>query len=161
MKSTGNPELDAVLRPQLQPVRNIDDDVDRYLALLRKLIRRRGFTQLQVQQALGWGRSYISQLLTSRKPYASSKCSSSILALIGVEPAAFFAEIYHHPAPHRSPRRAAAAALPGPQQAPQLPHAGLHGLQAVLDGLVTLLEEKGLLTTAELSAAIEKAKQGP
>ena len=45
----------------------VQPEVDRYLTLLRNKIRERGYTQLQVQEALGWGRSYISQLLTRQK----------------------------------------------------------------------------------------------
>ena len=45
-------------------MRQVDREVDRYLTLLGNLIRRQSYTQLEVQQALGWGRSYISQLVT-------------------------------------------------------------------------------------------------
>ena len=45
----------------------VDAEVNRVLTLLRNKIRERGFTQLQVQEALSWGRSYISQLLTKQK----------------------------------------------------------------------------------------------
>ena len=48
-------------------MKTIDREMDRYLTLLRDKIRVQGFTQLEVQQALGWGRSYISQLLTKQK----------------------------------------------------------------------------------------------
>ncbi|NIQ93618.1 MAG: helix-turn-helix transcriptional regulator, partial [Desulfuromonadales bacterium] len=45
----------------------IEKEVDRILTLLRNKIRERGFTQLEVQEKLNWGRSYISQLLTKQK----------------------------------------------------------------------------------------------
>ena len=48
-------------------MQQVDREVDRYLTLLGNLIRRQGYTQLEVQEALGWGRSYISQLLTRQK----------------------------------------------------------------------------------------------
>ena len=48
-------------------MRRVDRDLDRILTLLRNRIRERGFNQLEVQEALGWGRSYISQLLTQQK----------------------------------------------------------------------------------------------
>ena len=46
---------------------DVEREVDRYLTLLRNTSRASGFTQLEVQEALGWGRSYFSQLLTKQK----------------------------------------------------------------------------------------------
>ena len=37
-------------------MQNTARDLDRHLTLLRNRIRQRGFTQLEVQEALGWGR---------------------------------------------------------------------------------------------------------
>ena len=48
-------------------MRAVERDLDRILSLLRNRIRERGFTQLEVQETLGWGRSYISQLVTRQK----------------------------------------------------------------------------------------------
>ncbi len=48
-------------------MRQVEAEVDRYLTLLGNKIRGRGFTQVEVQDALGWGRSYISQLVTKAK----------------------------------------------------------------------------------------------
>lgn len=45
----------------------IQKEIDRILMLLREYIRQSGHTHLQVQAKLGWGRSYISQLLTKQK----------------------------------------------------------------------------------------------
>ena len=45
----------------------IEEAMDRYLATLRTAIRARGFTQLRVQKRLGWGRSFISQILSRQK----------------------------------------------------------------------------------------------
>ncbi len=42
-------------------------EVGRMLSLLRSRIWEAGATQLQVQQQLGWGRTYISQLVTRQK----------------------------------------------------------------------------------------------
>ena len=36
---------------------SVDRELDRVLTLLRNKIRERGFTQLEVQEALSWGRS--------------------------------------------------------------------------------------------------------
>ncbi len=71
----------------------VQREVDRYLTLLRNKIRERGFTQLQVQEALGWGRSYISQLLTRQKALRIEQVLL-ILSVIGVDPREFFGEIY-------------------------------------------------------------------
>ena len=156
-------------------MRTIDRDVDRCLALLRSRIRGRGFTQLEVQGVLGWGRSYISQLLTKQKALRFEQVFL-ILEVIGVEPDLFFAEVFQYPTSGRPPgrrrqpggpttahwpRRGAAAALTGPHQAPQLPREELHRLQAVHDGLVSLLKAKGMFTATELTHAIEKAKHEP
>lgn len=45
----------------------VQKEIDRILMLLREYIRQSGHTHLQVQAKLGWGRSYISQLLTKQK----------------------------------------------------------------------------------------------
>ena len=71
----------------------IEREVDRVLTLLRNKIRERGYTQLEVQAALGWGRSYISQLFTRQK---NLKVEQVLLMLqvIGVDPAEFYGELY-------------------------------------------------------------------
>ncbi len=53
---------------------------------------QRGYTQLEVQQELGWGRSYISQLVTKQKSPRVEQVLL-ILGVIGVDPAEFFAEL--------------------------------------------------------------------
>ena len=70
-----------------------DSEVDRYLTLLRNKIREHGFTQLEVQEALGWGRSYISQLLTKQKALRVEQVLL-VLDVIGLTPSEFFAELY-------------------------------------------------------------------
>ena len=45
----------------------VEKEVDRVLNLLRAKIHERGYTQLKVQRALGWGRTYISQLFRKQK----------------------------------------------------------------------------------------------
>lgn len=76
-------------------------ELDRVLTLLRNKIRERGFTQLEVQEALAWGRSYISQLLTKQKSLRVEQVLL-ILEVIGVEPGEFFGELYSYP--HSGPR---------------------------------------------------------
>lgn len=75
---------------------NVEKEIDRILTLLRNKIREQGFTQLQVQAELEWGRSYISQLLTKQKSLRVEQVLR-ILDVIGVEPAEFFAELYGFP----------------------------------------------------------------
>ncbi len=38
-------------------MRKVERDLDRILTGLRNAIRERGFTQLEAQEVLGWGRS--------------------------------------------------------------------------------------------------------
>ena len=74
-------------------MRTRDRDLDRILTLLRNRIRNRGFTQLDVQERLGWGKSYISQLLTKQKSLRLEQVLM-ILDVIGDKPADFWAEIF-------------------------------------------------------------------
>ncbi len=77
-------------------MRQVERELDRCLTLLRDKIREQGFTQLEVQEALGWGRSYISQLLTRQKNLRIDQVVM-IMNVIGVEPAEFFGELYGPP----------------------------------------------------------------
>lgn len=130
----------------------VQRDLDRHLTLLRNFIQQRGFTQLEVQQALGWGKSYISQLLTKQKGLRVEQLLL-ILNVIGVDPQTFFTELYW---PQGIP-------TPSPQSAPTPPAATarreeLSRVQATLTGLVDLLLEKGLVTARELRAAEKAAR---
>ncbi len=151
-------------------MRTIDRDLDRVLTLLRNKIRERGFTQLEVQEALGWGRSYISQLLTKQKSLRIEQVLL-ILNVIGVDPGEFFGELYQFPA---------AGGPAGPQGYRRYPAAGVfeHGagapgaesgageeltrgfdeLQSLMRGLVRLLTSKGLVEADELSTAVNLAQ---
>jgi len=73
---------------------DVQKDIKRVLTLLRNKIRERGFTQIQVQAELKWGRSYISQLLTRQKGVRVDQILQ-ILDVIGIDPADFYAELYH------------------------------------------------------------------
>jgi len=77
---------------------SIEKEVDRILTLLRNKIRERGFTQLEVQEKLNWGRSYISQLLTKQKSLRVEQVLL-ILETIKVDPKEFYAELYQFPRP--------------------------------------------------------------
>ena len=126
----------------------IEREIDRILSHLRDAISGRGFTQMEVQNALGWGRSYISQLLTGQKSLRFDQILM-ILNVIGVEPRAFFGGIYGAVG-RRRPRGL------GPDRAPTLPAAARRSMR-LLDALVSLLEQKSLITASELSSAVEKA----
>ena len=75
---------------------NVDPEVDRILMLLRLKIKNHGFTQIQVQEALNWKGSYVSQLLSRNKSLRVEQVLQ-ILAVIGVEPFDFFCNIFKHP----------------------------------------------------------------
>ncbi len=142
-------------------MRKIDRDLDWILARLRDLIRERGFTQLEVQEVLGWGRNYISQLLNRQKALRVDQVLL-ILNVIDVKPESFFAEVYMFTEPSRPHRRAghAAASLTDDLDA-VTPRVKLRRLRMQLDGLVSLLMQKGFITAANLGRAIEKARHEP
>ncbi len=125
----------------------VDSELDRYLTLLRNKIRERGYTQLEVQEVLSWGRSYISQILTRQKNLRVDQVLL-ILNVIGVEPREFFADLY-------LPRGAGAS----PEWPSEPPMDGGEGAQfrrelgrfeALLNGLVRLLAERRVFTSSEL-----------
>ncbi len=127
----------------------VDREVDRYLTLLGSKIREKDFTQLEVQEALGWGQSYISQLVTRQKSLRLEQVLS-ILQAIGVEPRIFFGELYAS-----APRLGA-----GPYQAPSsaLPHRELEQMRSMLQGLTELLVKRGLITQRGLSQAVAEQR---
>ncbi len=127
-------------------MREVERQLDRILTLLRNKIRQRGFTQLEVQEALGWGRSYISQLLTKQK---SLRVEQVLLMLnvIGIDPAAFFAELYP---PQNSAYLARSAGYPA------APQGDYREAQALLRGLVDLLVQREIISAEELSAAVHR-----
>ncbi len=71
----------------------VQKEVDRMLKLLREKIRDQGFTQLKVQEALGWGRTYISQLFRKQKSLRFDQILS-IIDVVGIPADEFFAEFY-------------------------------------------------------------------
>ncbi len=75
-----------------------EQDVGRVLTLLRMKIRERGFTFLEVQEALGWGRAYLSQLFERQKALRFEQVFA-VLRIIDIDPAEFFAELFAPPRP--------------------------------------------------------------
>ena len=144
-------------------MRTIERELDRVLTLLRNKIRERGFTQLEVQEALGWGRSYISQLLTKQKSLRIEQVLL-ILNVVGVDPGEFFSELYHFPA--GDPR--AAGRYPRYPRGDLFERGGavaddefkrsFDELQSLMRGLVRLLTSKGLVEADELSVAVSVAQ---
>ena len=144
-------------------------EIDRVLTLLRNRIRERGYTQLEVQKALGWGRSYISQLLTKQKALRVEQVLL-ILQVVGDDPGAFFAELY--PPAAGVPEAVGSAALLGSDSrtpASQGPVAGtepaglreggrerqaLLELRSLVRGLVGLLADKELIDLDDLTYAV-------
>ena len=139
---------------------SIERELDRYLTLLRNKIRDQGFTQLEVQNSLGWGRSYISQLVTKQKALRMEQVLV-ILHVIGIEPSAFFGELYDaSPRAGASPR-ADVSQLQEPTSSPDLVRQELQQVRTVLHGLTQLLRTKGLITERELSEAVEAQASEP
>ncbi len=148
-------------------MRTIERELDRVLTLLRNKIRERGFTQLEVQEALGWGRSYISQLLTKQKSLRIEQVLL-ILNVIGVDPGDFFSELYHFPTAdgnegayryqrYRSDgfERGGAGADGGSDEEFKR---SFDELQSLMRGLVRLLTNKGLVEADELGVAVSVAQ---
>lgn len=134
-------------------MRQVDREVDRYLTLLGDKVRGQGFTQLEVQEALGWGRSYISQLVTKQKSLRLDQVLL-ILSVIGVEPSEFFAELYSPRRPY-SPTPAPISRETAATLERELPRLKAY-LRAVSQGLV----EKGVISADDLADAVERRSGG-
>ncbi len=132
----------------------VEPEVDRYLTLLRNRIRERGFTQLQVQESLGWGRSYISQLLTKQKALRVEQVLL-VLSVVGIDPREFFQELYATPLypGARSPR-------PNAEEEARL-RRELENLRAMVHGLTDLLLGEKVISAEDLSMAVEGAGGKP
>ena len=75
---------------------DVEKGTEAVLNLLRHKLEESGFTQREVEQKLGWGRSYISQLF-GRTKHLTIEHVLLILSTIGVDHGAFFAELYDWP----------------------------------------------------------------
>lgn len=154
-------------------MRIVQSEIDRVLTLLRNKIRERGFTQLEVQEALSWGRSYISQLLTKQKSLRVEQILL-ILNVIGVDPSEFYSELYKLNAPDRL--RAVEdygggryRPVPYDSDTVEVAEVGMVGdfnrgfkeLRSLLRGLVRLLVDKNVINVDELSTAVKSCESGP
>lgn len=141
-------------------MRTVERDIDRILAGLRKAMRERGYTQLEVQEVYRWGKSYISQLLTKQKS-PSVEQVLLILKAIQVTPQDFFGDIYlldeaHRPTTRRG-RQAARATLASAASAHDVE---LRRMEALYRGLVTVLTRKSVIDAAALEHAIDTVRRG-
>ncbi len=125
---------------------NVEHIVDRALTLLGNKIREQGFTQLRVQECLGWGRSYISQLLTKQKALRFDQVLL-ILHVVGADPAEFFAELYRLP-----------PAADADDQALSDTAESIAEQRRLLVGMVNLLLEKKIITPEDLPAALKAVR---
>ncbi len=119
----------------MNPPKTVHELVTPILDLLAGKIRERGFTELEVEETLGWDRRHIQQLKAGRKRPRVGEVLS-ILEVVGVEPAELFAELY------------------GPPPRSEEPHAMLAELSALADGLVELLVRNDRITASELARAV-------
>ncbi len=151
---------------------NIERELDRALTLLRNKIRERGFTQLEVQEALGWGRSYISQLLTKQKSLRMEQVLL-ILEVIKVTPSEFFSELYNYPpgvaqrhyeygppVHGRAPYNPSLIAEASDQEAGDFTRA-FRELRSMLRGLLRVLVDNKVIDVEELSSAVQDSEGGP
>ena len=137
---------------------DIERQLDRVLTLLRNKIREEGFTQLEVQEALGWGRSYISQLLTKQKSLRMEQVLL-ILSVIEVPESDFFGELYP---PSVEPDRPHKGTGTGPSESVPADFAGAFGeLRKTVRGLLRVLVDKKLVGAEELRSAVEASEGGP
>ncbi len=128
----------------------VEPEVNRYLTLLRNKIREQGFTQLEVQESLGWGRSYISQLLTKQKALRVEQVLL-VLSVIGIDPREFFQELYGAPLYHTK-----TMPMTSPEEEARL-HQDLKSLRAMVHGLADLLLGENVISAEDLSSAVETA----
>ncbi len=105
-----------------------------------------------MQAELGWGRSYISQLLTRQKCLRMEQVLL-ILGVIGIQPAEFFSELYlaqPYGAEHLAPTS-------GAVEAPVASSQGLRDLRALVHRLADCLINKEFITAEDLAAAAREA----
>ena len=141
-------------------MQDVNRNHDRILTRLRRALRERGFTQLQVQEVAGWGRNYISKLFTRKKSLRIDQLLT-ILNVIELHPADFFGEIFQfgefRDTRHPGERVPAATTLPETVAEELLD--SLRSTAKLLDGLVTVLVQNGLIDRRELDAAAEKFRR--
>lgn len=142
-------------------MRNLDRHLDRILTALRNRIREKGFTQLEVQEALGWGRSYLSQLLTKQKSLRVEQVLL-VLNVINVDPADFWGELYQFGQFGDAPaRRGRGVRRPVPFAAVEEESmlADVGRIEQLVRAVVTVLERKKLIAAGDFDAAVSRFSQ--
>ncbi len=111
----------------------IESEVRKLHTLLERKIEETGYTQLEVEEALGWEEVTIAQLLAGEEELRVRQVFV-ILEVIGVDPKAFFAELYGLATGELS--------------------AELAELKALVGSVANLLVENGVVTAADLVSAV-------
>ena len=119
----------------------IDEKVAPFLALLVEKIHQQTFTERDIEEVLGWKRQHIDQLKDGIQGLRVAEVIQ-VLDTIGVEPKAFFAELYGLPS-SRAERPDA-----------ELARAELAEIARVVESIVDLLVANGALTAGELTRVI-------
>ena len=138
------------MSPRRPKLHQNEEVIDRVLISLYAEIKRKGFTQLQVQRQLGWGRTYISQLFRKQKGLRLDQVLA-ILHVIEVSPGEFFREMFPHP-----PRSGAFGDHLAPEEpvfdvfAPLLSES----TDKVVVAIAEMLIAKGYLNAEELISAV-------
>ncbi len=107
---------------------------------LREVIRNSPLTQSEIQARLGWGRTYITQLLNGQKSLRLEQLLR-ILAALGVAPGEFFRSLYGQ------------GGLP-PAASALRDEATLRREDVLLQALVELLLHKRVIRQPELETLI-------
>ena len=118
---------------------SVDNWIDRLLQSLRGAMQTKGVSQLSVQESLGWGRTYISQLLRKQKALRFDQVLM-ILETLEIEPQDFFADLFGIPA------------QAGPKQLTNRDRQYL--MRSLVDSLQDRREDDESITVAEFRATI-------
>lgn len=177
-RAVGRDEEPRELGLSPDPWKETEDEIGLALDLLRFFINAQGFTQLEIQGLLGWGRSYISQLLTQQKTLRFHHLLV-ILRAIGTHPLDFFVRLYTGPQASGAktrivfergsllvPYRSFGSLQTVGSGAEEIPMAeALRQERDVLATVIEVLESKKVIDREELAAALAEREgygtQGP
>ncbi len=139
-----------------QQAEEVAREIDRLLAHLRSRVATSGWTQIEIQERLGWGRSYISQLFGKQKLIRVGQVLA-MLSVIGVESSTFYLELYR---PTKLGEAAPTSPAVAAEDTSQL-RREVRELKALVLRMARLLEGKEILTREELTPAVAVAKGRP
>ena len=135
----------------------VEKEVDRMLKLLREKIRDQGYTQLKVQEALGWGRTYISQLFRKQKSLRFDQILQ-ILEVIEIDAVSFFSEFYNLSNGEIIGR--SVYGIPSGIAAVGTPEGNTVPPYRRISAIVRLLVDKGLIEEEEYEQALREPATG-